>query len=212
MPDSLNFQSLKNQISEGVDYRIRMAEGVSGILIMAPHGGRIEPGTTEIAEAVAAQQHAFYTFSGIRKQGNGLLHITSRLFDEPKALSMVRRAIAVVTIHGCRENAPMVYSGGRHLKLRRHIAYALQKSGFNVGHHPKLPGQHPANVCNRGRSGMGVQLEISNGLRREIFGDSLQVRKIQRKGVFNALVAAVRNGIEAALINGAAGRDVPRED
>lgn len=212
MPDSVNFQSLKNQIAEGVDYRIRMAEGVSGILIMAPHGGAIEPGTTEIAEAVAAQQHAFYTFSGIRKQGNGLLHITSRLFDGPRGLNMVRRAAAVVTIHGCRGNVPIVYSGGRHLELRRQIAYALHKSGFNVGHHPMLPGQHPSNVCNRGRSGMGVQLEISNGLRRQIFGDPLQGRKIQRKDVFNALVAAVRKGIDANFQDGAAGRELSRED
>jgi phage replication-related protein YjqB (UPF0714/DUF867 family) len=30
----------------------------------------------------------------------------------------------------------------------------------------RFPGRHPRNICNRGRSGEGVQLELSEGLRK----------------------------------------------
>jgi phage replication-related protein YjqB (UPF0714/DUF867 family) len=60
------------QVNEtlGVDYRIRVRRGCSGIAVMAIHGGGIEPGTTEIAEAVAGDRHTFYTFSGLKPEGN----------------------------------------------------------------------------------------------------------------------------------------------
>ncbi len=64
--------------------------GSSGILVMAPHGGGIEPGTGDIADGVAGQHHSFYCFKGIKKQGNRALHITSNRFDEPLAMAMVR--------------------------------------------------------------------------------------------------------------------------
>lgn len=42
----------RNEV-EDRDFRIRFRHGTSGIAIVAPHGGGIEPGTTEIAEAIA---------------------------------------------------------------------------------------------------------------------------------------------------------------
>ena len=194
-----NFQSFKAQHKAGVDYQIRERNGESGILLMAPHGGGIEPGTTEIADAVAGKEHAFYTFSGIRKKRNRLLHVTSRLFDEPRALDMVRRVAAIVAIHGCRQAAPVVYTGGRYKQLRRHIDGALTDAGFSVGQHPKLPGLHPTNICNRGRCGMGVQLEISAGLRHEIFGDPKPGQKLPKTVVFSAFVVAVRAALSEYL-------------
>ncbi len=60
--DLLSAQSygvIENE-TKGKDYRIHLRHGKSGILVMAPHGGGIEPGTTEIADAVAGAERSFY--------------------------------------------------------------------------------------------------------------------------------------------------------
>ena len=67
---------------------------------MAPHGGRIEPATAEVAEAIAGMDYSFYSFNGLKADGNGVLHIESHLFDEPRALRAVEKADIIVTVHG----------------------------------------------------------------------------------------------------------------
>jgi phage replication-related protein YjqB (UPF0714/DUF867 family) len=64
-------------------FQIHHQEGSSGVAVMAPHGGGIEPGTTEIARGVAGTDHTFYAFEGLKPGGNQDLHITSTNFDEP---------------------------------------------------------------------------------------------------------------------------------
>jgi phage replication-related protein YjqB (UPF0714/DUF867 family) len=57
--------------------------------------------------------------------------------------------------------------GGLNEPLKEAVAQALAKIGFSClidGH--AFPGRHPYNICNRGRSGEGVQLELSEGLRK----------------------------------------------
>ena len=58
----------------GVDYTIAFIYGHTRFAVMAPHGGGIEPGTSELACAIAGKQHSYYTFSGIKTSGNRLLH------------------------------------------------------------------------------------------------------------------------------------------
>ena len=65
-----NYNQLSRCEKEGADYRIRFQERSSGILIMAPHGGCIEPGTTEIAHAAAGKEHSIYCFEGMRDRDN----------------------------------------------------------------------------------------------------------------------------------------------
>ena len=48
-----NFAQLRNGETEGIDYRICSTERESFAAIIAPHGGSIEPGTSEIAAAIA---------------------------------------------------------------------------------------------------------------------------------------------------------------
>ena len=59
------FDELKRHEKEGVDYRIRARLGYSGIAILSIHGGDIEPGTSQIADAIAGQEHTFYALEGI---------------------------------------------------------------------------------------------------------------------------------------------------
>ena len=95
-----NFGELAGQETEGQDYAIRICLRNGPVLVMAPHGGKIEPGTAEIAEAIAGDDHSFYTFEGIKADGNAVLHIQSHLFDEPQAIEAMKGAKIVVTVHG----------------------------------------------------------------------------------------------------------------
>jgi phage replication-related protein YjqB (UPF0714/DUF867 family) len=164
------FSDLARHALAGKDFIIEMRDGNSGFGILAPHGGGIEPGTAAVADAIAGRDHAYYAFKGIRPSRNRFLHIASSRFDEPGALSLVHRCHTIITIHGCREGAPMVYVGGRHDALKKKVGFNLMLMNIPVS--PAVPGPlkglHRMNLCNRGRSGKGVQLEISSGLRRHL--------------------------------------------
>ena len=55
------FRELKENERENKDYIIRFRTGHSGITIMAPHGGDIEPGTSEIAGHIKIAKNIFIT-------------------------------------------------------------------------------------------------------------------------------------------------------
>jgi phage replication-related protein YjqB (UPF0714/DUF867 family) len=173
-------------------YRIRTRHGNSGILLMAFHGGGIEPGTTEIAEAIAGNRHSFYTFSGIKPEGNADLHITSRNFDEPQGIHMAQTSYAVVTIHGCRETEKITFMGGRDKALVQKIMLALIKAGFNAKTSRRFPGINARNICNRCHRGKGAQLEISTGLRRDMFEEIIRIHRKKTTPVFHCFVRAVQ--------------------
>ena len=92
-----NFEELAQQEVEGKDYQIKFRLRDERALIMAPHGGKIEPTTTMIAEAIAGGNYSCYSFEGLKEEGNGVLHIESHLFDEPQALQAVKKADVVIT-------------------------------------------------------------------------------------------------------------------
>ena len=173
MPDRYeNFAALAAQEQEGSHYRIHAIQRNSPVLILAPHGGFIEPGTHLVAGYLAGDRHSCYAFETLepRARGQGM-HITSRRFDEPRALALVARADIVITIHG-RKDKDDVWSawvGGRHEALRDAIATALDAAGLAakaVGDGHPLAGRDADNICNRGRIGAGVQLELPARLRQ----------------------------------------------
>ena len=75
-----NYADLAAGELEGVHYRVRVIERASPIVIVAPHGGRIEPGTSQTAALIAADEFSLYCFEGL--VSGRRLHITSTLFDE----------------------------------------------------------------------------------------------------------------------------------
>ncbi len=162
-----SFNELKAQAQKGRDYQVTIRRGPTGLLIMAPHGGRIEPGTDTLASALAGRRHAFYGFAGLKPRGNASLHLPSHRFDEPAARRMVQTALWILTLHGRRGDDGVICVGGRDLEGGRVIQHHLQQAGFRVRpcRRKSLAGRHPANLCNRGRSGRGVQLEIARDLR-----------------------------------------------
>ncbi|PWI42960.1 poly-gamma-glutamate hydrolase family protein [Streptomyces sp. ICBB 8177] len=182
---------------EGVDFRRlwRSAPG-STLLHLAIHGGGIEPGTTELADAAAGSADHFYSLEALRSSGNAALHLTSTRFDEPKALAMVREADHVISWHGAGGETPVTYLGGRDERLRDAIGDALAAAGFAV--EPAgadIDASSPRNICNRNTRGAGVQLEISTAQRKAFFarGDLARPNRARRTAEFSAYVMAVTN-------------------
>lgn len=171
MPDRYpNFAALAAAQPQGA-FSIHVRDTGSPLVVVAPHGGAIEPGTSEIARAIAGDDLSLYLFEGTRPERNGELHLTSTRFDEPRCLALVAAAERVLTIHGENRDEEAVYLGGRDEAALAALRASLAANGFAALEHPDpaLLGRHPKNLCNRGRSGAGVQLEVSRGLRRGLF-------------------------------------------
>ena len=190
------FAELQDNETDGDDYRIRVRYGRSGLAVMAIHGGGIEPGTTEIAEAVAGEGHSFYTFSGLKPSGNAKLHISSRTFDEPLGIKLAEQVRVVVTVHGCKDEKEMTFLGGRHLQLKHEILNALTEAGFPATASRRFPGVNPKNICNKGQSGLGVQLEISMGMRMRFFDDISRLHRKRATPCFLSYVHALRKALQ----------------
>lgn len=167
-----NFSELKQYAKDSKDFIIEMRNGKSGFAIMAPHGGGIEPGTDAVADAIAGKDHFYYAFKGIRPKNNTPLHIASSRFDEPVAKGMVRQCHTIITIHGCRDATPVVYVGGKNDVLKNKVSLHLRNIEIPVQDavRDSIRGVHPQNLCNRGKGGQGVQLEISSQLRHLFIG------------------------------------------
>jgi phage replication-related protein YjqB (UPF0714/DUF867 family) len=162
------YADIHRRFREGRDYRIIARPGQTGALIMAPHGGGIEPGTHRIASAVAGGAHGYYAFIGMRGSGNRALHLPSTRFDEPRAMALAAAASMIVVIHGCREPRRIAYLGGRDAELRQRLARRLAEAGIATAVSKRFPGQHEANLCNRFPGVRGVQLELSTALRDDL--------------------------------------------
>ena len=192
------YEELDRHQREGIDYRVRIREGDSGIAIVAPHGGAIELGTMEIAREVAGIEHTFYGFEGMKASGNEDLHLTSKEFDEPRLDSVLRKVQILLTVHGCGGEEEVVYVGGLQEAMKQKIQKALSDAGFRIRVSPKpmMGGESPRNICNRGRSGAGVQLEISKGLRKKMFFDlETHGGRNMETDVFRKFVSVLRKTI-----------------
>lgn len=167
MADRYNtFNDLAANALLDIDYRVRVVDRGSMVVILAPHGGWIEPKTSEIAEAIAGTDLSFYAFEALKNGAHGDFHITSHRFDEPEAVDLVGRSRTAVAIHGRRsEGSNAVWLGGRATLLRNAVGASLRDAGFDAEPNERLPGLDRANICNRTRSGKGVQLELPPSLR-----------------------------------------------
>jgi len=179
-----NFAELEQNERAGEDYTILYREADSKVVVMAPHGGGIEPGTIDIADELAGCDYTFYALKGLKKTGNKRLHINSNSFDEALGLKASQNALIAISIHGSKEKAEKVYIGGKNQELKQKIMYALRASGFDAvfSEEPGLRGIKSENICNRCKSGEGVQLEVSRGLREKMF-DKLDHRSLRMKTI-----------------------------
>jgi phage replication-related protein YjqB (UPF0714/DUF867 family) len=179
-----SFDELQRHEALDKDYRLSFRDAGSRVTILAPHGGKIEPRTSDLAKRIAGQNYNFYCFEGIKAKDNACLHITSHCFDEPGALELVSKSEVVVAVHACTGTAGLVHIGGLNKKLAEMIAKELQDRGIRVSRdHPRFQGSNPANICNRGATGKGAQLEVTRDLR-----DDRQKVEIISEAVRSALI------------------------
>lgn len=181
-----SYHDLASAHAEGLDFTVTVIpRRQSRVAVIAPHGGRIEGGTSEIAAEIAGADHNLYLFEGQRTSGDNFdrLHLTSNRFDEPRCLELIGRCDAVIAVHGYATDGPDVLLGGRDEMTKGELEQALLAAGLTClsSGHP-FPGQDPMNVCNRGARRAGVQIELS--------------RKLRRSRQWQHLVAATRSVLE----------------
>jgi len=161
------FEELARYEREGKDFRILVGARGSDTTILAPHGGKIESMTSEIAQAIAGQEFNLYCFEGIKRQCNyEALHISSHRFDEPNCIQLLTHSRHVFAIHGCDCNHKTIYVGGRNKTLRKSLTWNLREVGLiaQESNH-RFAGEEESNICNRGATGEGIQFELTKGLR-----------------------------------------------
>ena len=198
MPDKyLNFAALA-AVEPANAYSISTRNANSSVVIVAPHGGGIEPGTSEIALAIAGGKLSFYLFEGRKTTRNRELHITSTRFDEPRCLALLREAEIVLTVHGEDSETEAVYLGGLHAAALHSLRIALNEHGYDAREHPdqELQGLNPRNICNIGRTGVGIQLELSVGLRDSLFESLTRSGRKKPMPRFFHFARIVRNALQ----------------
>lgn len=218
-------------LAEGVDYARRFRRHASfdddltqnppfpQVAVIAPHGGGIEPGTSELCLAVSGYHPAtlavtpsggpvydYWMFEGLRSSGNGELHVTSTNCDDPYARSLSAGARYAVSLHGCTtaqaglaDGVAAVLVGGRDATLRNHLLQRYGQAGIraiDAQNHPSLSGTDPDNIVNRTLLGMGAQLELTIPLRGAMFGTNTRAdRKHTTLALFWNFVAATRAAV-----------------
>lgn len=166
----MGFSDLAKVQAEGSDFRVHIRSNAKpSIAAMAPHGGSIEQGSSEVAREIAGADFNLYLFEGIRPAGNyAALHLTSHKFDETRCVELLSNCDHVIAIHGCRGEKQQALVGGLDEPLKSSLAQAIAGLGIDTrlqGH--QFPAVEPKNICNRGRRGVGVQIEMTVALRRQ---------------------------------------------
>ncbi len=193
----VTFTQLSACRREGYDYRVTIVGRDSPVAIIAPHGGGIEQGTSELTAAIAGKDHSAYLFEGIRSTSNVDLHITSTNFDEPRCLRLIQDRRIVLAIHGCEDTSEVIYVGGRNSALCSRLIASLAQTGFDARPDNTVEhgGNHRANICNRGATGRGCQIEVSQGLRLTMFEGLSRSARRRTTIRFSEFVAAIRGAL-----------------
>ncbi len=196
-----NFTELQGAEREGKDYRVVICErDASSTVVIAPHGGGIELGTSEIAQGIAGRDLSLALFEGTKAKHAGELHIPSTKFDEPKCLALVQSTQNVIAIHGEKSTEEIVYLGGTDSRLGAFLRTSLEAHEFLVKdhHNPMLQGKSSNNICNKGLRRMGVQFEITWGLRKTFFESLSEEGRARPTENLTNFSNAVREGLRSA--------------
>jgi len=149
------------------------------ILVVVPHGKRIEHNTRAIGDRIARRLGAsLYVFEAdagrddlkVRPawtEGGHPLHITATLLRAPQLGDMLRAATVCIAVHGIAEKTERTEVGGCDRALREAAIRELQAAGFAANTAAgRVAGVSPANFVNRSAGGRGLQLEIGLDLRK----------------------------------------------
>jgi len=130
----------------------------------------------------------------LKKRENKNLHITSTNFDEPRCIELIRSSSIALALHGCDDEEAIAFVGGLDRKGTAFIIDALLKAGLNAiedtTHHS---GKEKTNICNQGKCRKGIQIEISKGLRKQMFRGLSRQERPYTTPMFDTFVRAVQN-------------------
>ncbi|WP_256324322.1 poly-gamma-glutamate hydrolase family protein [Staphylococcus sp. HMSC034G07] len=164
---------LYKDTTEGIDWKKDTRNVGKSVLIVAPHGGNLEQGTSELTKLVANNgDFDYFSFEAIRPSNNTQLHVTSTNYDDATLHEMIQDRTATISIHGAQGEEQLVYLGGYQSPLRDAIQSQLELKGFVVKIPPEyLGGLSNANFINKVEESTGVQLELTTALRKAFFKD-----------------------------------------
>jgi phage replication-related protein YjqB (UPF0714/DUF867 family) len=205
---------------EGVDYGRRFRRlgafdndpaqqpGFPAVTVIAPHGGGIEPGTSELCLAVAGYHpetlavtadggptYDYWMFEGLRSSGNTELHVTSTRCDDPVVRALCAGACRAISLHGCSpaqagqpDGTAVAVVGGLDQALRNRLLAKYAAAGIPAIDATQAPhsdnpvenldGDEPDNIVNRTLLGAGVQLELTTALRAAMFGVNTRAQRM----------------------------------
>jgi len=181
------------------DYRLNLIDRGADFTVIAIHGGGIEPLTSELAAAIAGEEHNLYDFRGIRPRGNEELRIPARRFDEMHLRELLRRSRVALSVLGVEGPEALVHLGGRNRRLVRILRRRLMEVGFAV-RGPLGPGaaHDPTRFVNWPAEG-GVQTELTRTLRQKMvdgpLADFLWEDAARWNDLFCAYIVAVRGAL-----------------
>jgi len=186
-------------------------------IVMAIHGGGIEPGTSEIALAAAGYHpatlmpatdgqglHDLWIFEGLLKKGNDNLHVTASNYNEPIATELVQNARRCISLHGCTDTQArvsdahplgLIQIGGRDLEFRNLVLAELMAAGVpaEMTNNDNLKGEETENIGNETQLGGCVQLEMGTSYRASLFeANTRPRRKHTTNDQFWLLIGALR--------------------
>lgn len=179
----------------------------ASFLIFTPHGGGIEPGTTEICEWFNRNGFSFYSFTG-RGKNCKELHITSTHFDEPTLIKYLAKHNRSISFHGMTDYMKKkfkadIFIGGLDAKLRESIKNNLQRNGYSVATSKDFPRSNLAahdhcNVTNKCVEGRGVQIELSETIRKSFFKNDYRYKKGRTRttGIFDNFCKVIKGTLD----------------
>jgi phage replication-related protein YjqB (UPF0714/DUF867 family) len=205
-PPYAGFAELSARVPAG-SFVISLRDCGSEVAVLAPHGGSIDPGTSEIALAIAGDDLSWYLFEGRKTAGVERLRLPSTRFDEPFGLALAESVRAVVVVQALRVSVDAVHVAGGDEPLAASVAKALAGAGFEARHAPaadledapdeEAGARVPRRLCDRGRR-PGIELQCGGILRRR-----LAVQAAARRSFAGAVRSAL--GVAGALGPDAAG-------
>jgi phage replication-related protein YjqB (UPF0714/DUF867 family) len=199
----------------------RNYKGENEIFIMAPHGGSIETGTTELALATAGftddfngepatrDTYDYFIFNGTNPGNqNGKLHVTSSHYNEPVATELVKNSLISLAFHGCTDKQPTETTGngykacligGLDEPFKQSLEQSLQEAGFNafITSQKELNGDLPNNIINKNKRKAGAQFELTTSFRKSFYGKNNPIgRRTSTKADFWLFINTIRECIE----------------
>ena len=181
------------------DYRLIFRDCSADATIVAVHGGGIEPLTSELATAIAGQEHNLYDFRGLRAQGNDMLRIPIHRFDDMRLQNLMKRSQTAIAIQGAADATEIVHLGGRNKRLREIVREHLQQAGFETaGPTGCRPAHDPALFFNWPAQG-GIQIELPTCLRAQMATSPLEGFRWEDASCWNTRFHAFVEAVRSAL-------------